>query len=51
MSDSHWADQIFRVTIEWLQSRVDALCAEKKAIKTELPLHNKVGALKKAVQS
>lgn len=37
---SHWADNIVRVTIEWLPTRPEAIEAERRAIATENPLHN-----------
>lgn len=38
-----WFDQIANVTVEWLESRVAALDAEIRAIRTESPAWNKAG--------
>lgn len=43
-SDACWYDQISRITIEWRESRDDAMIAEKRAIWREGPLYNKDGA-------
>ena len=37
---SHWADQINRVSVEWLPDRETALAAEFAAILAEKPAHN-----------
>jgi hypothetical protein len=39
-SGSHWFDQITRIEIERFPSRVDALAAEKAAIRDEKPMFN-----------
>ena len=38
---SHWFDSVTDVTIKHFDTRVEALAAEKAAIKSENPLHNK----------
>lgn len=47
---SHWFNQIATVTIEKFDSRDDALDAEFLAIKTENPLHNRSGKVKRKPQ-
>lgn len=43
-SVSHWVPEIARVTIENFPSREDAIKAERAAIRSEKPLHNKAHA-------
>lgn len=46
---SHWYNKIFQITIEWFETRSEAIEAEEAAIKNEEPLHNvmsKSGCLK-----
>lgn len=43
-SEACWYDQISRVTIEWRESRDDALKAEAYAIWHEGPLYNVIGS-------
>src|ERR1051325_1688955 len=38
---SSWAPKIVRMTVEWLNSRTEALAAEKAAILLEMPEFNK----------
>jgi hypothetical protein len=40
---SHWFETVARVEIERFRSRQAALAAERKAIRTEKPLHNIAG--------
>lgn len=40
MHSSHWAERVCTVTLEWHQSRADAVKAEADAIKNEKPLFN-----------
>ena len=40
---SHWARNVANVTIEWFDSRDQALTAEADAIVGEFPLFNKAG--------
>ncbi len=42
---SHWVRSIARVTMEWFDSRPEALAAELRAIQTEGPAHNIAGKL------
>jgi len=40
--DSHWHDQIANMTIEWFETREEALEAERTAIQLERPIFNKM---------
>jgi hypothetical protein len=41
--DSHWYSQVSRIELQWLESRLDAIRAERIAIATERPKYNKAG--------
>ncbi|QAZ38469.1 hypothetical protein C1M51_02980 [Methylibium sp. Pch-M] len=48
-SGSSWAEKIARVSIEWFQTRAEALQAEAYAIATERPAHNVMGRARRGV--
>jgi hypothetical protein len=41
---SRWFDDIARIEVEWLPNRLEAMEAERRAIRTEKPVHNVVHA-------
>tara|TARA_R100000482_G_scaffold120627_1_gene66079 strand:+ start:774 stop:1280 length:507 start_codon:yes stop_codon:yes gene_type:complete len=50
-NSSAWFNSAARIDIEYYPTRTDALAAEKQAIQTECPVHNKAGKVKDAVPS
>lgn len=48
-NSSAWFNSTATIDVEWYPTRRDALAAEKQAIQTECPVHNKAGKVKDAV--